>query len=71
MKDMRDMNGHGTVYEFMTTGDMCQMFKYNGSTFEATEDFKVIFPGMKEREQKKRWMDDFSVLSQPPVYRLG
>ncbi|RPB12832.1 hypothetical protein P167DRAFT_605425 [Morchella conica CCBAS932] len=60
MKDTWDINGQGTVYGFTTTGDSWQMVIYDGSTFEVTEDFKVMFPRMEE--DKERWMMNYSVL---------
>lgn len=36
------------------------MVIYDGSTFEVTKDFKVMFPRMEEG--KERWMMNYSVL---------
>ena len=69
LKDMRDLNGQGRVYGFATTGDCWQMVIYDGSKFEATEDFKVVFPSMAE--DKKRWLQGYSVLVDLIFIALG
>ncbi|KAF8446507.1 hypothetical protein BGX38DRAFT_1271102 [Terfezia claveryi] len=70
LKDMRDRNGQGMVYGFTTTGDCWQMVIYDGSTFEVTEDFKVMFPSMKE--DKEVWLKGYSVLVDCTYfYRVG
>lgn len=60
MKDMRDIDGSGTVYGFVTVGDVWQMIHYDGTTFGMGEDFKILFPTMAT--DKERWMKDFSVI---------
>jgi hypothetical protein len=60
MKDMRDNNGVGIVYGFMTTGELWQMVTYDGELFKMTESFFALFPDMEE--DKERWMKDYSVV---------
>ena len=59
MKDMRDNNGGGTVYGFITTGDTWRMASYDGA-FQITEKMEILFDTMGEG--KERWMKDYSVL---------
>lgn len=61
VKDAYDNNNDGkNIYGFMTTGDSWQLVTYNGINFNMSEDFKIIFPTMKNN--KKRWIDEFSIL---------
>ena len=69
LKDMRDLNGQGTVYGFTTTGDCWRMVIYDGSKFEVTEDFKVVLPSMAE--DKERWLKEYSVLVDCIFIALG
>lgn len=59
MKDMRDNNGGGTVFRFITTSDTWRMASYDG-TFQITEKMEILFDTMEE--DKERWMKDYSVL---------
>ncbi|PUU79528.1 hypothetical protein B9Z19DRAFT_1125034 [Tuber borchii] len=45
MKDMRDRNGVGEVYGFVTTGETWQMLSYDGA-FRMTRKMDVLFDGM-------------------------
>lgn len=71
MKDMRDRNRHGTIYGFTTTGDKWQMVSYDGAAWTVSEDFKLMFPRMREPEQKERWMQDFSGLIDVMYFALS
>ncbi|KAI5799188.1 hypothetical protein DFH27DRAFT_559923 [Peziza echinospora] len=59
MKDMRDNNGEGKVYGFVTTGEFWRMLSYDGA-FEMTNNMEVLFDTMDE--EKEKWMKDHSVL---------
>ncbi|KAI5839539.1 hypothetical protein DFP73DRAFT_587459 [Morchella snyderi] len=59
MKDMRDNNGGGEVYGFVTTGESWRMISYDG-TFQMTNKMDVIFDTMDE--EKELWMKDYSIL---------
>ncbi|KAG0636772.1 hypothetical protein HOY80DRAFT_976006 [Tuber brumale] len=59
MKDMRDNNGGGTVYGFITTGDSWRMVGYDGA-FKITENMEILFDTVGE--DKGRWMEDYSIL---------
>lgn len=60
MKDMRDNNGGGKVYGFLTTGESWQMARYDGTSFTLTDSFIVTFRTMGSN--KERWMKDCSIL---------
>lgn len=60
VKDMRDTNGGGKVYGFITTGEDWRMVVYDGSRFEMTEKFTILFQTMGK--QRERWMRDYSAL---------
>ncbi|KAF8428711.1 hypothetical protein EV426DRAFT_711384 [Tirmania nivea] len=60
MKDMRDNNGDGKVYGFVTTGELWQMLEYDGKSFRMTDSIPVVFRSM-DRE-KERWMKEGSLL---------
>lgn len=60
MKDMRDHNGEGKVYGFVTTGEHWQMLEYDGILFRKTDTFAVLFDSMNER--KETWMKEGAVL---------
>jgi len=59
MKDMRDSNGGGIVYGFITNGDSWRMISFNGE-FEISEKIELIFDSMAQ--DKNRWMKDYSIL---------
>jgi len=42
MKDMRDNNGVGKVYGFITIGDSWRMFSYNGTEWQMSGKIKTI-----------------------------
>lgn len=61
IKDAYDNNNDKRkMYCFMTTGDSWQLVSYDGNIFKMSEEFKIIFPTMKNN--KKRWIDEFSIL---------
>lgn len=74
MKDMKDNNSYGSgngdgggggdgggeVYGFVTTGERWRMVRYDGRSFELTENMDVLFDTMGE--DKERWMRDYSAL---------
>ena len=60
MKDMRDNNGVGQVYGFITVGESWRMLSYDGISFKVTRKMYVLFEGIEE--EKERWMKDYSVL---------
>ena len=60
MKDMRDNNGGGAVFGFVTTGEFWKMLRYDGKSFQITRAIVVLFDGMKN--DKEGWMKDSSVL---------
>lgn len=60
MKDMRDSNGRGKVYGFITNGKSWQMLGYDGASFQMTEEMVVLFHTMDG--DKERWIRDYSVL---------
>ena len=59
LKDMRDNNGGGEVYGFVTTGIEWQMIRYDGE-FQITEGMQVLFPRMDKN--KELWMKQHSIL---------
>lgn len=59
MKDMRDNNGGGTVYGFVTTGESWRMLSYDGA-FQLTNKMNVLFDTMGKK--KDRWMKDHSAI---------
>lgn len=59
MKDMRDRNGGGKVYGFVTTGESWRMISCDGR-FQMTDKMEVLFDTMEGA--KERWMKDYSVL---------
>lgn len=60
MKDIRDINGYGEVYGFITTGERWRMFRYNGKSFRGTRKMDVVFEGMEK--DKNLWVKENSVL---------
>jgi len=69
MKDMRDNNGGGVVYGFVTTGQDWQMLSYDSKGFRLTESFQVVFHGMARN--KKRWMEHYSILVECMLFALS
>ncbi|KAI5838057.1 hypothetical protein DFP73DRAFT_617573 [Morchella snyderi] len=59
MKDMRDRNGGGELYGFVTTGYSWRMIRYDGS-FQMRDKFDILFGGIGK--VKETWMKDYSVL---------
>ncbi|KAF8538994.1 hypothetical protein BDD12DRAFT_839949, partial [Trichophaea hybrida] len=59
-KDMRENNGGGEVYGFVTTGETWQMLRNDGTSFQLSEKMNVLFDTMDEDQE--RWMKDYSVL---------
>jgi len=60
MRDMRDCNGVGKVYGFVTTGESWQMIRYDGMYFQVTDKFDATFRTMRGQEGK--WMKDYSLV---------
>lgn len=60
MRDMRDSNGAGKVYGFVTTGESWQMMRYDGMSFQVTDKFDATFRTMRGQEGK--WMKDYSLV---------
>jgi hypothetical protein len=54
---MKDNNDEGGVYGFVTTGKSWQMLKYDGVSFQLSEEIVVTMG-----EDKNRWLRDCSVL---------
>ncbi|RPA93393.1 hypothetical protein L873DRAFT_1705418 [Choiromyces venosus 120613-1] len=59
MKDMRDCNGGGTVYGFVTMGDAWTMISFDGK-FKISEKIQLLFDTMGNDEEK--WMANYSIL---------
>ncbi|RPA94607.1 hypothetical protein L873DRAFT_1814160 [Choiromyces venosus 120613-1] len=59
LKDMRDCNGSGTVYGFVTMGTTWRMISFDGK-FKMRERIELLFDTMVEDEE--RWMADYSIL---------
>ncbi|KAG0138281.1 hypothetical protein HOY82DRAFT_534936 [Tuber indicum] len=59
LRDMRDSNGGGTVYGFVTTGEYWNMITFDGQ-FQISETISLLFESMSKDEQK--WLDDYSIL---------
>ena len=52
MWDMRDSNGVGKMYGFVTTGKSWQMLRYDGVSFQVTDMFVATFHSMSSRSQE-------------------
>ncbi|KAG0639565.1 pyridoxal phosphate-dependent transferase [Tuber brumale] len=59
LKDIRDLNGGGTVYGFVTMGDSWRMISFNG-TFTLSNKIELLFDTMGESEEE--WMADYSTI---------
>ncbi|KAG0130303.1 hypothetical protein HOY82DRAFT_609505 [Tuber indicum] len=59
LKDMWDYNGGGTVYGFVTMGDMWRMVSFDGN-FQMSEPVLLMFDSMGKSEE--RWMAHYSIL---------
>ncbi|KAF8429349.1 hypothetical protein BGX38DRAFT_1334627 [Terfezia claveryi] len=42
IKDMRDSNGGGEVFGFVTTGSHWRMVQYDGALFEMSEEMTIL-----------------------------
>ncbi|RPA93688.1 hypothetical protein L873DRAFT_1645810, partial [Choiromyces venosus 120613-1] len=60
LKDIRDNNGGGEVYGFITTGETWQMLRYDGTSFQKSWKMRVEFGTMEEDQEE--WMKDCSIL---------
>ena len=60
MKNMKDSNGEGKVYGFVTTGEQWQMLEYDGTSFRMTEVMLALFFSMPIN--RKRWIKENSIL---------
>ena len=59
MKDMRDQNGGGIMYGFITNGDSWRIISFDGE-FKMSKKIELMFDTMDE--DKERWMADYSIL---------
>ncbi|KAG0642387.1 hypothetical protein HOY80DRAFT_1134579 [Tuber brumale] len=59
LQDMRDYNGGGTVYGFVSQGDSWRMISFDG-TFTVSKKIELLFDDMDENEEE--WMADYSRL---------
>ncbi|KAG0136442.1 hypothetical protein HOY82DRAFT_624787 [Tuber indicum] len=59
LKDMRDCNGGGTVYGFVTTGEDWRMISFDG-TFKMSNQVHLLFETMGEEGEE--WMEHYSIL---------
>ena len=59
MKNMRDQNGGGIIYGFITNGDSWRMISFDRE-LKMSEKFELMFDTMGE--DKERWMADYSIL---------
>ncbi|KAG0135878.1 pyridoxal phosphate-dependent transferase [Tuber indicum] len=59
MIKMRDLNGGGTVYGFITMGESWRMISFDGK-FAVSEKIQLMFDTMGKEEE--RWMADYSIL---------
>lgn len=48
------------LYGFVTAGEDWKMIRYDGSIFEMTDKFTVVFHTMGER--KERWLAEYSMV---------
>ncbi|KAF8435259.1 hypothetical protein BGX38DRAFT_1145658 [Terfezia claveryi] len=69
MKDMCDNNDVGEVFGFVTTGKSWKMLKYNGASFEMSEDMLILFDRMASERQ--RWMDSHSIVVECIYFALS
>ena len=60
LKDARDNNREGAVYGFVTNGETWRMLNYDGTSFQVTRKFDVLFRGMDR--DKLMWMMKFSLV---------
>ncbi|KAG0634349.1 hypothetical protein HOY80DRAFT_533856 [Tuber brumale] len=59
LRDMRDSNGGGTVYGFVTMGNSWSMISFDG-TFMLSNQIELQFDNMEE--DRKQWMANYSIL---------
>jgi len=59
LRNMRDRNGGGMVYGFVTMGDSWRMISFDGN-FTISEKIELLFDSMAK--DKGRWMSDYSIL---------
>ncbi|KAF8455173.1 hypothetical protein BGX38DRAFT_216177 [Terfezia claveryi] len=69
MFDMRGNNDSGKVYGFITTGESWRMISFDGTSFQLTYKFDVMFEGMKNEYEK--WKKEFSLLVDCMVFALS
>ena len=60
MKDMKDCNGEGKVYGFVTTGEQWQILEYDGISFQMSD--VMVIPFGSTRGNRKRWFRENSIL---------
>jgi len=68
MKDMREYNGQGMVYGFVTTGADWRMLSYDGTNFRMSHKFHTMFDGMQA--DKIQWMKNYSILIECMLFAL-
>ncbi|RPA93669.1 hypothetical protein L873DRAFT_1704130 [Choiromyces venosus 120613-1] len=60
LKDMRDNNGGGDVYGFVTTGATWRMFRDDGRALQMSPRMNVVFDRIEV--DQGGWMEDYSAL---------
>ncbi|KAF8430245.1 hypothetical protein EV426DRAFT_10976 [Tirmania nivea] len=68
MKDMHDNNSGGEVFAFVTTGTNWKMLRYDGASFEMSEEM-IMFDTMGSDRQ--RWMDSHSIVVECIYFALS
>ncbi|KAF8453100.1 hypothetical protein BGX38DRAFT_1259208 [Terfezia claveryi] len=71
MKDMRDNNnnGGGEVFGFITTGSNWRMVKYDGASFEMSEEMTILFKTMGSDRQRR--IDSHSIVVECIYFALS
>ncbi|KAF8436766.1 hypothetical protein BGX38DRAFT_1274317 [Terfezia claveryi] len=69
MFDMRGNNDSGKIYGFITTGESWRMISFDGTSFQLTSKFDVIFETMRNGYEK--WKKEFSLLVDCMVFTLS
>ncbi|RPB27221.1 hypothetical protein L211DRAFT_769172, partial [Terfezia boudieri ATCC MYA-4762] len=69
MFGMRGNNGNGKVFGFITTGENWRMISFDGTSFQLTYKFDVMFEGM--RNEYRKWKKDYSLLVDCMVLALS
>ncbi|KAF8419541.1 hypothetical protein EV426DRAFT_676743 [Tirmania nivea] len=69
MFNMRGNNGSGKVFGFITTGESWRMVSFDGTLFQLTYKFDVMFEGM--RNEYEKWKKEFSLVVDCMVLALS